>query len=565
MRLVLRATDGNGGPSNERQLDQGTLTLGRGAENDWTIPDPERTLSKLHCRIDSSGDGFVITDQSTNGVFINDDPQPIGRGRSRALADGDFVTLGPARLAVSIVDDAATPQPIPATPGGFDGDFDAELPGSARPAALMPFSGVHHAPESPIATQHSEPWLEAIPGGEFGPDRHVRAQGWDTPPDPADFAASGVRTASHPLDSLPVEFSHGSEHAAATATVMKLPSASAATMLPTDWNDTDPMAGANLAPSPIEALQNARPGQSAPAAAPSPFDSIEIPGEDLLAPPVPLLEPAPPPIQVAAPELDVQQRDAPAPTEPLPPLEFEPVEPPKMADSSPVAGQAATAAPLEEAGLLDAFLEGAGLTRDAIAGLSEAEIGRNLGHMLRDAVEGVRDVLATRAMVKSELRISQTVIQASDNSALKFAPDVRRCLAAMVGQPPQGFLPGATAMLNAMSDIKRHELALVAALNSVFASMTEKLDPETILGKVRGESGLGTMLPYAREARCWAVYLENYQALQASGSENTAGSLLAPLAVAYARQIRPADRATASTPLTSNPLATPPDRPQDTR
>jgi predicted component of type VI protein secretion system len=68
--------------------------------------------------------------------------------------------------------------------------------------------------------------------------------------------------------------------------------------------------------------------------------------------------------------------------------------------------------------------------------------------------------------------------------------------------------------------------------------MSAQFDPEAIATKIRSESGLGAMLPYARDARCWALYVEHYRALQSSGAETSADSLLAPLALAYARQVR---------------------------
>ena len=158
--------------------------------------------------------------------------------------------------------------------------------------------------------------------------------------------------------------------------------------------------------------------------------------------------------------------------------------------------------------------------------------------MIRAAVEGVRDIMSTRALVKSEFRVEQTVLKRSDNNAVKFAPDAQRCLAAMVGQPPPGFLPGPAAMHQAMDNIKHHELALVAALNSVFADLDQQLDPDAIMRRARQDTSISTMLPYAREAKCWAIYVETHKLLRESGAANTGGSLLAPLAAAYGRQLR---------------------------
>ncbi len=93
-------------------------------------------------------------------------------------------------------------------------------------------------------------------------------------------------------------------------------------------------------------------------------------------------------------------------------------------------------------------------------------------------------------------------------------------------------------MRQGLDDIKLHELALVAALNSVFGELSSQLDPDAIKAAVRGETGLGTMMPFSRDARCWAVYQANYRKMQESGAQNTGGSLLSPLAAAYGRQLR---------------------------
>ena len=472
MMLTLRLAAADGSPDEVRTLEQGTLTIGRGSENGWVLTDTDRSISKQHCRIDRSEDGFLLTDTSTNGVFLNTAVQPLGRGHSHVLAPGDVIVIGPFRLAVSL---EQPPSVLPSAP---------ERP-SPRPAdaADLPYAGTVQSVGSPIIPPAEEPWLQAIPGGKFGPGLRPAPQGWDAPPDPGAYAATGLRVPPGPLDESPAEFSQDSGHADATATVMRLPAAQS--VLPNDWNDLDPLDGADLATLPVEAAL----------ARPLAIDSA-------------------PPSTVPLPMHEPQQAWRDAPT------------------------AAAERDPQEAAGLVAAFLAGSGLPPDALSGGSLEATFRELGELVRTSVEGVREILATRAMVKSELRADQTVVQAADNNPMKFAPDVQRCLAAMVGQPPAGFLPGPEAMRRSMDDIKRHELALIGALNTVLAEMTTQLEPDAIASHVRAEPGLGNLLPYAREARCWAVYAERFAALQSSGAENTGGSLLAPVAVAYSKAVR---------------------------
>src|SRR5579859_6539303 len=54
-------------------------TIGRSADNDWVLPDPQRYVSAHHARIEYRGGHFYLEDVSTNGVFINDDERPLAK------------------------------------------------------------------------------------------------------------------------------------------------------------------------------------------------------------------------------------------------------------------------------------------------------------------------------------------------------------------------------------------------------------------------------------------------------------------------------------------------------
>lgn len=82
------------------------LTIGRGLDNDWIIKDPRRLLSKHHCRLDASGATFIITDTSTNGVFLNESPTPVGRGNTAVVGDGDRLRLGELDVVVQAIPEA---------------------------------------------------------------------------------------------------------------------------------------------------------------------------------------------------------------------------------------------------------------------------------------------------------------------------------------------------------------------------------------------------------------------------------------------------------------------------
>ncbi|MGQ3214230.1 MAG: type VI secretion system-associated FHA domain protein [Shinella sp.] len=119
LRLVLKGPERLTTGIRERTVETGAVVIGRSAEADWVLSDPERIVSKLHCRIERQGGGFLLTDMSTNGVLVNG--VPIGREASRMLVDKDVLTLGDAIIAVAIETETPDVVPLPATDDPFAG------------------------------------------------------------------------------------------------------------------------------------------------------------------------------------------------------------------------------------------------------------------------------------------------------------------------------------------------------------------------------------------------------------------------------------------------------------
>jgi len=54
-------------------------TIGRSADNDWVLPDPQRYVSAHHARVQFREGHFYLQDVSTNGVYVNDDTEPLAK------------------------------------------------------------------------------------------------------------------------------------------------------------------------------------------------------------------------------------------------------------------------------------------------------------------------------------------------------------------------------------------------------------------------------------------------------------------------------------------------------
>lgn len=90
--LVLPTLDEHSGFSSQEahrwEIREAPLTVGRGQQCNVILQGP--TISRLHCTIRRAGPNFVLTDQSSNGVYINEERV---NGQVR-LSEGDQIKIG---------------------------------------------------------------------------------------------------------------------------------------------------------------------------------------------------------------------------------------------------------------------------------------------------------------------------------------------------------------------------------------------------------------------------------------------------------------------------------------
>ena len=94
----------DGGPI-EIRAESRSLEIGRHTFLDWTLADPAQYISGTHCRIDFTGDGFMLHDLSRNGTFLNG-----AEARMKAphrLQSGDRFLIGTYLIRATVEDGAA--------------------------------------------------------------------------------------------------------------------------------------------------------------------------------------------------------------------------------------------------------------------------------------------------------------------------------------------------------------------------------------------------------------------------------------------------------------------------
>lgn len=86
-------------------------SIGRALDNDWVLPDALRYLSGHHARVHFRQGGWYLEDISSNGVYVNDATNPLGRRAACALRDGDLLRFGEYQVRVRIEDEKPLPPP----------------------------------------------------------------------------------------------------------------------------------------------------------------------------------------------------------------------------------------------------------------------------------------------------------------------------------------------------------------------------------------------------------------------------------------------------------------------
>ncbi len=227
------------GEAMSRTLDRCGAVIGRGRDSDWTLPDPDRHLSKQHCRIEFRGDRYYVVDISKNGVFVNESIEPLRQGNMAELNDGDRLTLGDYELEIRIDSDARRPaareQQIPDEFDAFPEEpFDPPQRPLDRGSSEAGFRGEMLIP-------NTDPSIDPI-AELAGPENRPLSGDQQLIPDDIDLITGLPRTPVH-------EGAPQRDHAPAEQQYFRPPSA-ARSSIPEDWGD-DPVA--TTEPPPVEA------------------------------------------------------------------------------------------------------------------------------------------------------------------------------------------------------------------------------------------------------------------------------------------------------------------------
>lgn len=197
---------------------------------------------------------------------------------------------------------------------------------------------------------------------------------------------------------------------------------------------------------------------------------------------------------------------------------------------------APTAPSADAALLLAAFLAGAGVPDLDLSKQNPEEYFKSMGALFRVMVESLRDVLMSRAEVKRGFGVEQTMLRARNNNALKFSPTAEDAVAALLQPDRKGYLPPLRATEEAFADLRSHQLAVMAGVQTALLGLLKRFDPAALETRLKKGSVIDTLLPSSRKARYWELFCETYKDIAGEAEDDFQAVFGKEFAKAYKEQ-----------------------------
>ena len=359
-------------------------TIGRSLQNDWILPDPDRYISGRHATIDHKGGIYYLLDTSSNGVYINDEVEPIGKGNPRRLFDGDRMRMGDFEFTVSLDSGESLAMPLEPEPTVVPDNIEQLVD------EVTPQTGVKLLDEEALTGDDE---FQAV---LFGKPTIQKAQ--------------------------PKQ------------------------------------------PEPSPAVEETKPAQQKE----TPKKSVSVSAEDLF----------------------------------------------------------------------DSFMDGLGVSRAELhPSVNRPELMLTAGHVLREFVEGVINLLAGRANLKNTFRLDQTTVLPRHNNPLKFSESPNDLIKQLLVGDEGDYLGARDAVREACNDLMNHQNAFLDAMKSAFVEYADRFAPNELEAGFNRASPGSSLFAFRKKSKYWDLYRDLYPILTEQGGGRFPQMFGEEFVRAYERQV----------------------------
>lgn len=187
--------------------------------------------------------------------------------------------------------------------------------------------------------------------------------------------------------------------------------------------------------------------------------------------------------------------------------------------------------------LLNAFLQGAGLTSLHLSSGLTTEMMETLGKLVASSVEGTMSLIAQRALVKREVNADVTMVVLRKNNPLKFFPDSQTVLTQMLRKKMPGFMTPAEAMEDAFQDLRAHQLGVVAGMKAAMDALQKRFEPAGFAGLLPAPTFMDKINPARRKADMWDHFVDMFEDLSLESKDEFQNLFGKEFLAAYEREV----------------------------
>lgn len=444
MKLILKIISDpkNGALSENRKVfDSNFSIIGRSANADWTLPDPDRFISSKHAEIIQRDNVFYIKDISSNGIINSATDEAIGNNQELLIANNQKFLIGDYLIQAEIESDPSL-QGYEANQTGIDENAQWEN-------QMDDFWGNSSDPLDLLASNQAKP-NETAEIQEVLPSLANAIERTPAFKQAMSFAPNDNPNKSD-SQSISLDNNNTSEPG-----------------IPENWDHTSFSLPEIIQEKPIDSI--AKP-QQAPQVTTNDnqedsfFQQLEDDSffennncnsnENILAPK---------PDQVSAEKPAKANFSRPAATRPRQRSNTADVPPQSIRGNDKLLESARQA--FTQQGLDEKLL-----TEETAAQWLE---------LMPTVIQGTLELLQARAAIKNEFRVSKTLLNTSENNPLKFSVNAEDAILSLFHQKRPGFLPAQPAFEQAFSDIKIHQSALLHGVRVAMMGLLKQFDAESL-------------------------------------------------------------------------------------
>ena len=162
---------------------------------------------------------------------------------------------------------------------------------------------------------------------------------------------------------------------------------------------------------------------------------------------------------------------------------------------------------------------------------------QNAGEVMREFVDGVTQLLASRANMKNAFRLDQTTVLPRNNNPIKLSANIKDSIMQLLVGKEGEYLGPRDAVREVCRDLLFHQDALLDGMDRSFKEFADRFDPDELRENFDRTLGSSFLAKFRNKSKYWDLYSDLYPILTNKGGGRFPQMYAEEFVTAYERQI----------------------------